>query len=395
MPLKTKKKINTLPFHYYYIPFLFIACIGFFTSVYLTISHYRVHVDISYSSFCAITKSLNCDTVSSSPYAIFLNVPIAVWGVVGYSGIIFSLIMAAAVPSNKQRMWPVLFWISLFFSISSLILAWVSTYFIQSYCIMCILTYFVNFFLLYYSWFVNKRFGDSSLIKGVARDVSFLRYKKKVFFSVFAVFLITSACLIIWMPRYWNVEFPPISNSLHNGVTEDGHPWIGAENPEVVIVEFSDYLCSQCRSKHSHLRKLIFEHSDRIRLIHRHFPMDHKINPIVKQPFHKGAAKLALLSIFATQQDKFWKINDILFNLPGNTETVNIPNLLDKTGLKHNKISAIFKDKSVVDHLKKDILAGLKHGLTGTPGFVIDGKVYQGHIPPNILKRHGLSKNST
>jgi protein-disulfide isomerase len=36
--------------------------------------------------------------------------------------------------------------------------------------------------------------------------------------------------------------------------------------------------------------------------------------------------------------------------------------------------------------LKKDILEGIKMGVRGTPSFVIDGKVYQGHLPPEILK---------
>jgi protein-disulfide isomerase len=37
--------------------------------------------------------------------------------------------------------------------------------------------------------------------------------------------------------------------------------------------------------------------------------------------------------------------------------------------------------------LRKDIIDALKLGITGTPSFVIDGKVYQGQIPPEILKK--------
>jgi hypothetical protein len=78
----------------------------------------------------------------------------------------------------------------------------------------------------------------------------------------------------------------------------------------------------------------LFEsHPDKIRLVHRHFPMDHTINPIVNQPFHTGAAKLAIVSLFAAEKDKFWEMNDILFNIDRQTETVNIQDLAQKPGL--------------------------------------------------------------
>jgi protein-disulfide isomerase len=44
-------------------------------------------------------------------------------------------------------------------------------------------------------------------------------------------------------------------------------------------------------------------------------------------------------------------------------------------------------DPKIQSLLKKDIIDGLKLGVTGTPSFVIDGQVYQGQIPPEILKQ--------
>ncbi|MBU4035957.1 MAG: hypothetical protein KKA35_05965, partial [Proteobacteria bacterium] len=43
-----------------------------------------MYTDIGYESFCAISKAINCDTVSQSPYSVFLGVPLAIWGVAGY-----------------------------------------------------------------------------------------------------------------------------------------------------------------------------------------------------------------------------------------------------------------------------------------------------------------------
>jgi len=68
---KQSKKTIPLPFSVYFWTVTFLAMAGLAVSVYLTVSHYRVYTDISYSSFCAISKAINCDTVSQSSYSIW------------------------------------------------------------------------------------------------------------------------------------------------------------------------------------------------------------------------------------------------------------------------------------------------------------------------------------
>ena len=77
--VKTNKK--PLPFLVYYSGVFVLVLAGAIDSLYLLHSHYRNYVDIDYRSFCAISKAINCDTVSQSPYAIFLDLPVAFWGV--------------------------------------------------------------------------------------------------------------------------------------------------------------------------------------------------------------------------------------------------------------------------------------------------------------------------
>jgi hypothetical protein len=61
--------------------------------------------------------------------------------------------------------------------------------------------------------------------------------------SVGLVFGITTTLMVMFFPAYWQMTPPVLSTNIPTGVTEEGHPWIGAENPELVIVEFSDYRC--------------------------------------------------------------------------------------------------------------------------------------------------------
>jgi len=37
-------------------------------------------------------------------------------------------------------------------------------------------------------------------------------------------------------------------------------------------------------------------------------------------------------------------------------------------------------------HLMKDIRDGLKLGIVGTPSYLINGRIYQGNLPAEVLK---------
>ncbi|MBN1932227.1 MAG: thioredoxin domain-containing protein [Desulfobacterales bacterium] len=384
-----KKTKQSLPFSFsvYFWPIVILAVSGLIDSIYLSISHYRVYTDVAYRSFCAVSKAINCDTVSQSPYSIFLGVPVPVWGVVGYTLFLLFMPFTRQAEAEKKRVWPLLFLISFAFSLYSIILALISTFHIHSYCMMCILSYGINFTLLFSTWIVRRRFGEKNLLKALKQDIGFLRQMKTKAVFLFSPLLISVILLILFFPTYWNFVPPPLSNHIAHGITEDGHPWIGAENPEIVITEFTDYQCFQCKKMHFFLRNLVAKNSEKIRLVHRHYPMDHEFNPIVKQPFHIGSGTLALLGIHATDAGKFWKMNDVLFNITKDAQTIEVKELAEKVGLDLKALSYSRYDRNVRLKLIKDIKDGLKLGIGGTPSYVIDGKMYVGQIPADIIKK--------
>ena len=383
MPSKQKE---TLHFYWYYLPIFTIALGGLANMIYLYSSHYRIYTDIGYESFCAISRAINCDTVSQSPYSVIFNMPVAVWGILGHLFVLYILLLAGSRSANKQRMWPLQFWIALAFTAYSLVLAYISTFYIHSYCIMCILGYLINFAMLYYAWFINRRFGNKGLLSGLIDDILFLKNHWKTSIPIVIVLLIFSSTGPLWFPRYWQMDPPILSKNMPTGITEDGHPWIGAKNPDLIITEFSDYRCFQCKKMHYFLRRIIETNPNTIRLVHRHFPMDHIINPLVAEPFHSGAAKLSMLAIFAVEYGKFWEMNDYLFNLPRDTSAFNIKKIAKEVGLEFATMKYVFHDQQLWNILWEDIKEGIKiHELTGTPGFIVNGKVYLGQIPGDLL----------
>jgi len=381
------KPVKPLPFPVYYWTVAILSLAGLLNSIYLAISHYRVYTDIGYRSFCAISKAINCDTVSQSPYSIILDVPVPVWGIIGYSIFLLFLICAWSKPFHNKPLWSILIFIAVIFSCISAGLALILTTFIHSYCIMCILSYGINFALLFYTALTRRRFATGGLFVGFRRDVGFLIQKRMKAAVVFIPFLIIVGVAVIRMPVYWNILLDAIPTDIPRGITEDGHAWIGAESPELTITEFSDYLCFQCKKMHYYLRRMVAENSTKIRLVHRHFPMDQEVNFIVKDPFHIGSGKMALAAIYATSQGKFWEMNDLLFDLAGNEKEMNLKNLAAKTGLASDNLAHAINSQRMQQRLKIDIWTALKFRMVGTPSYLIDGKVYQGQLPPEIFKK--------
>jgi protein-disulfide isomerase/uncharacterized membrane protein len=363
-----------------------LALAGVLTCVYLAASHYRVYTDIGYKSFCAISRSINCDTVSQSPYSIFFGVPVPLWGIIGYTFFLLFLPIAWKHRHEKRPIWTILFIVSLGFSAYSVVLALISSLIIHSYCVMCILSYAISFLLLYCTYLIRKRYGAQGLAVNLKRDLICLREAKRQSLVLFLPFSLAVILIIIFFPVYWSFDHQVFSADIPHGMTADGYPWMGAENPKLEIVVFSDYQCFQCKKMHFYLRQILDQYPDRIRLIHRHFPMDHKVNPLLKTPEHIGSGKLAMLAIAAAIENRFWQMNDTLFKIARSNPEIDIKTLARDVGLDEQKLSRTFRRRKVRFRLRKDILDGIKLGVRGTPSFVIDGKVYQGKIPPEILK---------
>jgi protein-disulfide isomerase len=310
-----------------------------------------------------------------------------VWGVLGYLGFSMMLVKAKGEWHRQKTGWALLQLIASLFSLYSVILALISTYYVHSYCIMCILSYGINLLLLFYIWIIRKRFYLSSFFIGLKQDILLL-WRDSITRWSGGLLLSIALLATVAFPSYWQYSAELPIGTLTTGITDDGHPWIGASNPTLEIMEYTDYLCFQCRKMHHYLRRLVARYPDHIRIVHRHFPMDHAINPLVTEPFHTGSGKMAILALYAAEQGKFWQMNDILFEKGSKREELNLRDLALQTGVDLSGMRKALSGRTDLQMLlAKDIWAGMKLDITGTPAYVIDGKVYLAQIPPEIVRK--------
>jgi uncharacterized membrane protein len=333
----TKKTSSPLPFPCYFWTVAVICLLGLAVAVSLSVSHYRLFTDPAYSSFCAISKSINCDTVSQSPYAVLWGVPVAAWGVLAYLTFLLLLLLSLGHSAHHQRVWTLLFSMALGFSGYSLVLAAISTYVIGSYCILCIALYAVNLLLLFFSWIVRRRFNSEPFFRALGKDLRHLSPTSPLNALILAGILAAAAGVKAAYPAYWLFNLGPMPAQIATGVTPEGRPWIGAVSPALEIIEFADYQCFQCKKMYHHIRNLIAKYPEKIRLVHVHFPMDHEVQPNGENAVPHWSGKMALL-VYAADEGKFWDARPAL-PVAGNRQEIDLHELASKSGLPAERLA--------------------------------------------------------
>lgn len=373
-----------LPYKAYYLPVLILSIAGILNALYLSFLHYKNYTDPTYASFCALSRAINCDTVAQSPWSILFGVPVAIWGLIGYL-FFTSLLIPLRKPLREiQPLWSLVVICGGGYALVAVYFGYIAVSEINSYCILCLLTYGINFSLFFSSWLIRRRFSASSLFLEILLSIRIVG-KSKWYTGSLVTSVLIALSLIVFLPHYWSFSLPKTSYDINHGMTDDGHPWIGAESPQMTIHEFSDYMCFQCKKMHFMLRQLVEQHPERLRLVHRQFPVDHQYNPLVKNKYHGGSGKMSIIALYASMKGQFWQVNDLLFEIAGNKEDFNTRTVADFMDVPVGEVSAALENKFLRLRLKHDIAVGINGGINGTPAFVIDDEVYIGTIPKDIL----------
>ncbi len=382
--MKTQKPF---PYPVYYWQMAGYTVLGLLASLYLVYTHYKNHTDIAFSSFCAVTQAVNCDTVAQSPWSVVLGLPIAVWGVFFYAALLLLLFPLRRRTEKSIPGWSLLCLIALLASCGSIGLAALSMLKIHSWCMLCVGTYLVNFLLTFTTWIMHRRFAERPFFASLPAAGVFFARAGLVKIGL-PVLLLALIGVRLALPAYWEQEPEALNAEVATGLTAEGLPWIGAKEPRIVIEEYTDYMCFQCRKMHFYLRQLINRHPNTIRLVHRHYPLDHEYNPVLApQPFHEGAGILALVAIAGAEKGRFWQVNDALYQAAQSEEkSIKLAPFAAMMGISEQELLGIMSSEKAYMHLRHDVLAGLKHKLTGTPGFVVDGQVYEKTLPPELLR---------
>jgi protein-disulfide isomerase/uncharacterized membrane protein len=368
------------------IAFLLLCTVGACLSADLLRLHVNVHTDPDYHSYCAMSARVNCDTVAASDFSVFLGLPVALWGLVGYAGL-GALTVWGLRRHRYGETWPLgmAFWLALGCALLGVALYLVSHMVIRSVCVVCAGSYLVNFGLAFMAFMALRRSGSGVLV-GLRDDLRSIAAAPRPFLLLAGSVVLIVATAWAAVPPYWRVETSTGPGGLTVGTTEEGHPWIGATEPVLVIEEYSDYQCPHCQRGHGEVRKLIQAHPDRLRLIHRNYPLDQACNSMLKRAFHPDACRYASLAYCAQQQGRFWEANDYLFTHGRRNLPVTAKELASSVGLDRDDLLDCVDADRGRQAIQLDLQAGQALHIRGTPTFVIGGETYPGRVPAEVVE---------
>jgi protein-disulfide isomerase/uncharacterized membrane protein len=368
----------------------FLLCLaGIGLSVELTRIHVLAHTDPNYHPICAISESANCEIVALSPYAVFAGLPVSVWGIAGYA-----LMGALALWGwSKRRLhasWPlgVLLTLTALAAFASAALAFISASRIGSVCLFCLGCYVINAALLAMGAVAWKR-SRAPLSHLLARDLKAWVAHPALAAALTVGGLAPLGALGALLPTYWQAPGWADLPELPSGTDLDGHPWIGAREPSLTIVEFSDYECPHCRSAHKAIRLLVAKHPDRIRLVHRHLPLDKACHPLLNRPFHTHACLFAEATECAALQGRFWEMNDALFSIQETVKAARVDPLAlaVRLGLDRTEFRRCLEHHVTAGRVAGDLREAVARQLTGTPTFLVGDQVFLGRLTEAELEQ--------
>ncbi len=152
----------------------------------------------------------------------------------------------------------------------------------------------------------------------------------------------------------------------------------GPENAPVTIVEYSDFQCPYCaRAYHTIENEVLKKYGKKVRFIFKHFPLD----------FHPWAMNAAIATECAAIQKKelFWKLYSNFFEKQSEVNPDNVKSKaiewLSKEGIDKGKFEKCYDNKETKAKVEKDRQEGMSLGVSGTPGFFVNGIFLGGAMP--------------
>ncbi|MGL1903833.1 MAG: thioredoxin domain-containing protein [Fibrobacterales bacterium] len=148
-------------------------------------------------------------------------------------------------------------------------------------------------------------------------------------------------------------------------IPEGTSPVMGAKDPKITIVEFSDFQCPYCARATEQVQRIMEKYPEQVRLVFKHFPLS----------FHKKAPAAHAASMAAHNQGKFFEYRNALAPQYKNLSEATFIDVAKKIGLNMEQ----FKKDMVLNAasnavIKADMALGSSVGVRGTPSFYINGK---------------------
>lgn len=159
-------------------------------------------------------------------------------------------------------------------------------------------------------------------------------------------------------------------------ISADDDDFLGAEDAQIVIIEFSEYQCPFCSKMYQEIYpdlKKDFIDTGKVKYVYRDFPLT----------IHPNAVNAAMAAECAGDQGQYFAMHDLLFENQTNwakedNPKKNFDEYAVSIGLNAATFSECYESKKYADEITKDKEEGIAYGVQVTPTLFINGKLYRG-----------------
>lgn len=162
-----------------------------------------------------------------------------------------------------------------------------------------------------------------------------------------------------------------------------GSPSKGDVNAPVVMVEFSDYECTICARFYTETLALIekdYIDTGKVKLVYKDFPLS--FNPNAQK-----AAEAARCVRVQLGDEGYWKMHDLLFENQQSLSEENYKTWARSLKANGDKFDKCLDSGEFASAVQDDFLYGQQLGVSGIPGFFINGKIVRGAQPYSVFKQ--------
>lgn len=184
-----------------------------------------------------------------------------------------------------------------------------------------------------------------------------------------------------WHPSAASAEAPKVRSM--DSLLTTGHV-IGNADAATKVVEFADYQCPFCARAQEQMDSIIVRSHGHVALVFHHYPM---------QNLHARAMSAAVASECAADQGAFSSFHHALFAHPEDIGTrpwasfVSPATVWDTLRFRRCQDAPQARDRVAADMRLADRL-----GVRATPAFVVNGRLYHGLLPRDVIDALSLEK---
>ena len=368
------------------------AALGLGFATWSTWVHYQILNSPTYESFCDVNSTLNCTAAYTSRFGAFLGVPVALFGMLFFAGVLVLIALCSPSKAAAENLPGYVFASSTIGLAVVLYLGYASYFVLNVVCLLCAGTYLAVIGLFLISGAATN-VPLTSLPMRILDDLKLLVRTPRALTAT-VVFIAAAAAAIVVFPEQRVTAADAGSAAAEQTVPaaptatpeqlKQLEAWLAAQprvtvmapsdGAAVVIVKFNDYQCPGCgqtyRDYKPVLAKWAKQAPGKVKFITKDYPLERQCNQYVGQDLHLGACEAAVAVRLAREKGKAEAMEEWLYS---NQPAMN-PDTVKKAAASVGGVTDFdARFAGTLELVKADIAQGAQLKIGGTPSFFMNG----------------------